>query len=680
MLSKKSKSIQNLSLNSPIPNGIGDLKNNGNQEEIILVEEDNFMIITPKEGRDIIHDLEVLIESIGLIGDYRTNQKKESQNLVRRIKLLHLLIQEIKETNAPLLDSTHLCLCNLRKALLHAKKLLKTCAMGSKIYLALEREAITRMFNSVNAKLSQAVDDIPFDDLNISDEVKEQTELMGLQLKRAKRRTDTQDMELAMDMMIVFSKEDGRNADIAIMERLATKLDLGTPEELREETKAVRRLSKDKRAEEHMQLILDLLNKFKQIAGIDETNAMINDDSATNKPIKPQTIKSPNIETPQEFLCPITLEIMTDPVIVSTGQTYERESIQKWLESNHRTCPKTGQVLEHLSIAPNYALKNLIMQWCEKNKVEVMRRKDDSTATATATASSAEHKSNVMTLIENLSSFCVEAQREAVHKLRLLSKESPENRILIAESRGIPPLIELLKSKDSKIKEHSVTTLLNLSIDVTNKKVITQNGAIPTIIQVLLNGNVGAKENAAATLFSLSMLDENKVIIGLYDGIPPLVNLLEKGTVRGKRDAATALFNLCLNSMNKSRAIEAGIVTPLLGLIDDSELGMIDEALSILLLIASHPQGRQEIGQLTFIQSLIEFIGGDDHDVTPKNKEGAVALLLELGLNGGSSFLLAALQFGVYEYLVDISQSGTNRAQRKACSILQLMRQYEQIP
>ena len=70
---------------------------------------------------------------------------------------------------------------------------------------------------------------------------------------------------------------------------------------------------------------------------------------------------------------------------------------------------------------------------------------------------------------------------------------------------------------------------------------------------------------------------------------------------------------------------------------------------------------------------------GDD-DKTPKNREGAAAILYELGLNGGSSFLLAALQFGVYEHLVEMAQNGTNRGQRKACSILQLMRQYEQIP
>ncbi|XP_021732249.1 U-box domain-containing protein 15-like [Chenopodium quinoa] len=672
------KSSPNLTLNCPIPTlGIGNTKN-VTPAEIIMFEEDNFMIFTPKEGKDIIHDLKVLIESLGLMGDYRVTQRKESQNLVRRIKIMHVLLEEIRDINEPLSNSAHASFCNLRRALLSAKKLLKTCSEGSKIYLALEREAITGIFHSVNSKLSQALDDIPYQDLNISEEVKEQTELMGHQLRRAKRRTDTQDLELSMDMMVVFSKEDERNADIAILERLAKKLELGTSEELRAETKAIRRLAKDKRAEEHMQIILDVLNKFKQIAGIEETNLML-EDQTMNKPLEQQQIiKSPTTEIPQEFLCPITLEIMTDPVIVVTGQTYERESIQKWLDSNHRTCPKSGQVLQHLSLAPNYALKNLIIQWCDKNKVQLPRKKDQSSPNiATDDPSSPEHKSTIIPLIQDLSSTHLDAQREAVHKLRLLSKESPENRILIAESSGIPPLVQLLSNPDSKTKEHAVTTLLNLSIDSTNKQLITEHGAIPTIIEVLQNGNVGSKENAAATLFSLSMLDENKVTIGLSDGIPPLVNLLANGTIRGKRDAATALFNLSLNTMNKARAVEAGIVTPLLTLLEDNELGMIDEALSILLLLVSHPQGRQEIGRLPFIQALVDFMGGDG---TPKNKEGAAAILLELGLNGGSSFLLAALQFGVYECLVDISQNGTNRGQRKACSILQLMRQYEQIP
>ena len=67
-----------------------------------------------------------------------------------------------------------------------------------------------------------------------------------MHLKRSKRRTDTQDIELAMDMMVVFSKDDERNADSAIIVRLAKKLELLTVEDLNAETIAVRKLVKER--------------------------------------------------------------------------------------------------------------------------------------------------------------------------------------------------------------------------------------------------------------------------------------------------------------------------------------------------------------------------------------------------------------------------------------------------
>ena len=128
------------------------------------------------------------------------------------------------------------------------------------------------------------------------------------------------------------------------------------------------------------------------------------------------------------------------------------------------------------------------------------------------------------------------------------------------------------------------------------------------MIEILQNGTDEARENSAAALFSLSMLDENKVLVGTFNGIPPLVDLLQNGTIRGKKDAATALFNLSLNQANKSRAIKAGIIPPLLHLLEDKNLGMIDEALSILLLLVSHPEARNEISRLSFIKTLVEII------------------------------------------------------------------------
>ncbi|KAI8549054.1 hypothetical protein RHMOL_Rhmol07G0321500 [Rhododendron molle] len=639
-------------------------KKEGEEEIVLEEEENNNALNNPKNKMDVIQELVALIEAVQSIGDFRRTQRKEAHSLVRRLKLLLPLLEEIRDIDTLIPEAGMTCLCNLKHAFLAAKKLLKMCTEGSKIYLALESEDVMIRFHSVYEKLNQALDGMPYTEIGISEEVKEQVELMRMQLRRAKKRTDTQDMELAMDMMVVLSTEDDRNADSASIERLANKLVLHTVEDLRTETVAVRKLVKERgQNTETNKQIVDILRKCKQIAGLEVTGIL--DDPAVPKALA----KCPSLAVPNEFLCPITLEIMSDPVIVATGQTYERDSIQKWLDSDHRTCPKTGQVLAHLSLAPNFALRNLILQWCEKNnfplpKKEVPRSSDNSNV---------EQNNEIYSVVQNLSSNQLEVQRKAVRKIRMLSKENPENRILVANSGGIPPLVQLLSYPDSKIQEHAVTALLNLSIDESNKKLISREQPIPAIVEILQNGTIGAKENSAAALFSLSMLDENKANIALSNGIPPLVGLLKNGTIRGKKDAVTALFNLSLCQANKARAIEAGIVAPLLHLLKDKNLDMVNEALSLLLLLASNSEGSEEIGQMSVIETLVQFI----KEGTPKNKECAVALVLELGTKN-PNLVLAALQYGMYEHVVELENSGTNRGQRKANSLLQLMSKSEQ--
>ncbi|KAI3948437.1 hypothetical protein MKW98_019187 [Papaver atlanticum] len=77
------------------------------------------------------------------------------------------------------------------------------------------------------------------------------------------------------------------------------------------------------------------------------------------------------VPIPADFCCPISLELMTDPVIVASGQTYERLFIRKWLDLGLTVCPKTRQSLAHTNLIPNYTVKALIANWCESNNVKL---------------------------------------------------------------------------------------------------------------------------------------------------------------------------------------------------------------------------------------------------------------------------------------------------------------------
>ena len=61
----------------------------------------------------------------------------------------------------------------------------------------------------------------------------------------------------------------------------------------------------------------------------------------------------------QDLCCPITLEVMRDPVVADDGHSYEREAIECWLIGN-RTSPVTRRVMGTASLIPNHRLRTLI--------------------------------------------------------------------------------------------------------------------------------------------------------------------------------------------------------------------------------------------------------------------------------------------------------------------------------
>ncbi|KAI9128337.1 hypothetical protein K1719_001330 [Acacia pycnantha] len=47
------------------------------------------------------------------------------------------------------------------------------------------------------------------------------------------------------------------------------------------------------------------------------------------------------VPIPYHFRCPISLDLMREPVTISTGQTYDRTSVQSWFAAGNTTCPVT---------------------------------------------------------------------------------------------------------------------------------------------------------------------------------------------------------------------------------------------------------------------------------------------------------------------------------------------------
>ncbi|PON78732.1 Beta-catenin [Parasponia andersonii] len=621
--------------------------------------------------------------------------KKDCTDLVRRIGLLTHLFEEMRELKGelPPLDASSSASASsssssssrsswasdLMVALQAAKCLLLLVAKFHWENVPTDDGATKKIafqFQCVTWKLEKALANLPYDHFDISEEVKEQVELVTAQLRRATERYRCMNSKkmlfhLSQPMEKEIQVESEKRVNDLPLEKngIDNKVIVKLDRLLRSDSFIVHNVDETSNKTETLRKSCSTPEFCSTNDNDGEAQESVDNKGAGE-------IKRDVIVIPDDYLCPISLELMRDPVIVATGQTYERSYIQRWIDCGNKTCPKTQQKLENLTLTPNYVLRNLINQWCVKHNIEQptgltngkMKRSDGSFRDVSGDIAAIE------ALVRKLSSRSIEERRAAATEIRSLSKRSTDNRILLAEAGAIPILVNLLTSDDVTTQENAVTSILNLSIYENNKGLIMLAGAIPSIVQVLRAGSMEARENAAATLFSLSLADENKIIIGASGAIPALVDLLQNGSTRGKKDAATALFNLCIYQGNKGRAVRAGVITALLSMLTDSGNSMVDEALTIMSVLASHQEAKLAIVKAGTIPVLIDLL----RTGLPRNKENATAILLAL-CKRDTENLACISRLGAVIPLTELAKNGTERAKRKATSLLEHLRKLQQL-
>lgn len=97
-----------------------------------------------------------------------------------------------------------------------------------------------------------------------------------------------------------------------------------------------------------------------------KSNAKANQNSRPAPHPIPHDVVALLEESPMpEFMCPISHSVMSDPVILSDGHTYDRSWIARWLESS-KTSPMTRDVLMSHELIPNHNLRQQMQRAADK--------------------------------------------------------------------------------------------------------------------------------------------------------------------------------------------------------------------------------------------------------------------------------------------------------------------------
>uniref|UniRef100_A0A7C9F4W0 U-box domain-containing protein n=1 Tax=Opuntia streptacantha TaxID=393608 RepID=A0A7C9F4W0_OPUST len=295
-------------------------------------------------------------------------------------------------------------LCLLQNAIEKARKLIRSCHESSKLYLALTGETVVSRFEKTKNHLVQNLSELQS---MVPVALQLQINEILYDLHVTKFGLDVHENEagkalralLEQDVSVISSVG---NSDAEVLQFAALTLQLTTWKDLLIERRSIRKQLNEEMEEKStkaktLKYLLYLLKKNEKLLlqGQPRNPSNLHDVSAlsTKSSGKSLTPKYVNLEShpgyapvvtpadtlgyapvetpaimldpnpPEEFKCPLSSKLMYDPVVISSGQTFERTYIQKWFADGHDTCPKTRLKLADLSVRPNTVMRDLISKW-----------------------------------------------------------------------------------------------------------------------------------------------------------------------------------------------------------------------------------------------------------------------------------------------------------------------------
>ncbi|KAI3525764.1 hypothetical protein L1887_04830 [Cichorium endivia] len=597
---------------------------------------------------------------------------RNSNSIIRKTKLLTLLLEELVVDHVvpSFPASAVLCFEELYIVLQSIKTLIEDCCNGSKLWLLIQQQSVANKFHEFTLELSTLIDIFPVKAMNLSQDVEELVNLIRKQCSKTAAWIDEKDINLRND---VLEKLDRIKSEIVPqqtkLKEVFTRLQLTDSASCTEEIEILEEEVRNQSDEISKAEIVSLIGLVRY------AKCVLYGESSPRVPRGRKKSNSTDLTIPADFRCPISLDLVRDPVVVSTGQTYDRASINLWIESGHTTCPKTGQTLDHTGMIPNRALRNLIIMWCREHRIpfESTETKEKVTGESTNKTLFEATKMTVTFLLEKASaSQSLEMANRFVYELRALAKTDSNSRACIADADGLPLLVKFLSSDNPNLQINAVTTILNLSIHDANKtKIMETEGVVNGIVEVLRTGATWeAKGNAAATIFSLTGVPVYRKKLGRKSRvIKGLMELARTGPISSKRDALVAILNLAGDRETVGKLLEVGVVEMASEVMD----GLPEEGVTVLEAVVK----KGGLAAITAAFHVIRKLATVLRDGTERAQESAAATLVNVCRKGGSEIVseLAAIP-GIERVIWEVMGMGTGRGRRKAATLLRILRRW----
>ncbi|VVB00719.1 unnamed protein product [Arabis nemorensis] len=395
------------------------------------------------------------------------------------------------------------------------------------------------------------------------------------------------------------------------------------------------------------------------------------------------------IQIPYHFRCPISLELMSDPVTISTGQTYDRTSIESWIAMGNITCPVTRLTLSDFTLIPNHTLRRLIQEWCVANRSNGVER--------IPTPKQPADPISVRSLLSQASAISgnhvsIRSRAAAIRRLRGLARDSEKNRVLIAAHNAREILIRILfsdvdagkesssPSLSSELVSESLALLVLFHMTETECESIASDPVrVRFMIRLLFDSVIENRVNSAAliemVLTGVKSPDLKLMISGsdsVFEGVLDLLKNPISSSRRALKIGIKSVFALCLVKQSRHLAVSAGAPAVLMDrLAADFDRCDTERGLATVELLCRLPEGCAAFSEHALT---VAFLVKTILRVSERATEYAAGALLAL-CTAEERCREEAVTAGLVTQLLLLVQSEcTERAKRKAQMLLKLLR------
>ncbi|KAL5100539.1 hypothetical protein RYX36_004866 [Vicia faba] len=625
-----------------------------------------------------------------------SSNKPNAKKAIRLIHLLQPFLHDIRENHSNLPSPATLCFTELHFIFQKLLFLMQDSTReGARLFMLMESGQVATMFRVLFLSVAAALDVFPFDAVDVSVEAKEDVLLLIKQAREGRFEFEVEDENVVMCVVNVLKLFEKRVAPEKFdLKRVLDYIGVLKWSEVDKEVRFLdgeigfEWLNEKKKKVDFLSSLMGFMSYCRCVMmdGAMEIVDFEEGKSSKKTDTRIQTEMILSCVNSDDFRCPISLELMTDPVTIETGHTYDRFSILKWFKSGNAMCPKTGKSLSSIELIPNLVLGKLIRQYCNVNGIPFSdsgRRNWDMTRTMQPGSAAAEGAMKLLAgfLCRCLDNGNVEQKSRAAFEARVLTKTSIFSRSCLVEAGSVPLLLLLLASSDSSAQENAIAALLNLSKYTKSRSEMVENWGLEMIVGVLNKGiTIEAKQHAAAVLFYLASNADHGNLIGKEpEAIPSLISLIKDGTDRSVKNGLVAIFGLLKSHENHKRILAAQATPLLVNILKAHEKeDSVTDSLAILATLAEKSDGTMEILRFGALHVAVEVMSSSS-TTSRLGKEHCVSLLLSLSMNGGENVVAHLVKSSsLMESLYSQLSEGTSRGSKKASSLIRVLHDFSE--